>query len=89
MSTPSAHDGILVGVDGSPPSKVAVDWAAREALLRNLPLTLIHVIPSPTVAMWSEVPPPQTWQCSWRRTARRCCAMRAGSQSRQPRDVTR
>ena len=59
MSTPSAHDGILVGVDGSPPSKVAVDWAAREALLRNLPLTLIHVIPSPTVAMWSEVPPPR------------------------------
>ena len=58
MSTPSAHDGIVVGVDGSPPSKVAVDWAAREALLRNLPLTLIHVIPSPTVAMWSEVPPP-------------------------------
>ena len=51
MSTPSAHDGIVVGVDGSPPSKVAVDWAAREALLRNLPLTLIHVIPSPMVSM--------------------------------------
>ena len=49
MSTPRTHHGIVVGVDGSPPSKVAVDWAAREALLRNLPLTLIHVIPSPMV----------------------------------------
>jgi nucleotide-binding universal stress UspA family protein len=51
MSTPRTHHGIVVGVDGSPPSKVAVDWAAREALLRNLPLTIIHVIPSPMVPM--------------------------------------
>ena len=58
MSTAEPHHGIVVGVDGSPPSKVAVDWAAREAAMRNLPLTLIHVIPSPTVAMWSEVPTP-------------------------------
>ena len=51
MSTSRTHHGIVVGVDGSPPSKVAVDWAAREALLRNLPLTIIHVIPSPMVSM--------------------------------------
>ena len=51
MSTPTTHHGIVVGVDGSPPSKVAVDWAAREAPLRNLPLTIIHVIPSPMVSM--------------------------------------
>ena len=44
MSTPATHHGIAVGVDGSPPSKVAVDWAAREASLWGLPLTLIHVI---------------------------------------------
>jgi len=51
MSTSRTHHGIVVGVDGSPPSKVAVNWAAREALLRTLPLTIIHVIPSPMVSM--------------------------------------
>ena len=49
MSTSQTHDGILVGVDGSPPSKVAVDWAAREASMRDLPLTLVHVVPLPMV----------------------------------------
>jgi nucleotide-binding universal stress UspA family protein len=40
MSAPTMHRGILVGVDGSPASKVAVDWAARDAALRKVPLTL-------------------------------------------------
>ncbi len=59
MSTSPTHHGILVGVDGSPPSKVAVDWAAREASMRKLPLSIIHVIPSPAVRMWPEVPMPR------------------------------
>lgn len=50
--------GIIVGVDGSPASRVAVDWAAREASLRNLPLTLIHVIPWATLGMWPGLPMP-------------------------------
>jgi nucleotide-binding universal stress UspA family protein len=58
MSTARTHDGIVVGVDGSPPSKVAVDWAVREASLRSLPLTIVHIIPSPTVRMWPSVPMP-------------------------------
>jgi nucleotide-binding universal stress UspA family protein len=58
MSMPASHHGITVGVDGSPPSKVAVDWAAREASLRGLPLTLVHVIPSSLMRMWPEVPTP-------------------------------
>jgi nucleotide-binding universal stress UspA family protein len=59
MSTSPTHHGILVGVDGSPPSKVAVDWAAREAAMRGIPLSIIHVIQSPAVRMWPEVPMPR------------------------------
>ncbi|WP_137991055.1 universal stress protein [Streptomyces vilmorinianum] len=33
---------IVAGVDGSPESLAAADWAAREALHRRLPLRLVH-----------------------------------------------
>lgn len=36
---------ITVGVDGSPAARVAVDWAAREAILRGAHLRLVHVRP--------------------------------------------
>jgi nucleotide-binding universal stress UspA family protein len=58
MPTPTTHHGIAVGVDGSPPSKVAVNWAAREAALRGLALTLVHVAPSSLTRMWPQVPNP-------------------------------
>ncbi len=58
MATEVAKRGILVGVDGSPSAKVAVDWAAREAASRNLPLTLVHVSGPPVLMMWPEVPMP-------------------------------
>lgn len=35
--------GILVGVDGSGHSGKALEWAAREAALRNVPLTVLTV----------------------------------------------
>ena len=44
MATPATHRGILVGVDGSSASTVAVDWAASDAAMRNVPLTLITVL---------------------------------------------
>jgi nucleotide-binding universal stress UspA family protein len=44
MSGPISHSGILVGVDGSPASKYAVDWAARDAAMRNVRLTLVHAV---------------------------------------------
>jgi nucleotide-binding universal stress UspA family protein len=58
MARVRSHHGIVVGVDGSPASKVAVDWAARAASMRNVPLALVHVIPSPTVWTSPLVPIP-------------------------------
>ena len=43
MSDLSNHSGIIVGVDGSTCSNVAVQWAAREASMRNVPLKIVHV----------------------------------------------
>ena len=44
MSSRETHAGIVVGVDGSPSSRVATRWAAHEATMRNVPLTLVHVV---------------------------------------------
>ncbi|MEU9552045.1 universal stress protein [Streptomyces werraensis] len=41
---------VTVGLDGSPESRSAAEWAAREAKLRGLPLRLVHV--------WEPVPEP-------------------------------
>lgn len=64
MSTaPSAP--IVVGVDGSPESRVAVDWAAREAALHGLGLRMVHVLTPPAVMAFPEVPMPAgylNWQ---------------------------
>jgi len=57
MSPQQTHPGIVVGVDGSPSSTTAVEWAARDAEMRNVPLRLVYVVP-PMVATegWSEIP---------------------------------
>jgi len=47
MATPATHRAILVGVDGSSASTVAVEWAARDAVIRNVPLTLVNVLDPP------------------------------------------
>jgi nucleotide-binding universal stress UspA family protein len=65
MSATVKRYGIVVGVDGSAASEAAVLWAAREAAMRNVPLTLVHTfktfvptfpqIPMPSgVAEWQE-----------------------------------
>ncbi|MEU4144456.1 universal stress protein [Streptomyces parvulus] len=41
---------IAVGIDGSPESRAAAEWAAREAGLRDVPVRLLHV--------WEPVPEP-------------------------------
>ncbi|CAN5852733.1 universal stress protein TB31.7 [soil metagenome] len=54
MSTALTGQGIIVAVDASPSSKVATDWAAREAGQRHVPLTLVHVAPEPETDMWPD-----------------------------------
>ena len=56
--------GILVGVDGSTEALDAVRWAAHDAALRNVPLTLVHVV-NPAAPGSSHVPTPagfKQWQ---------------------------
>ena len=48
--------GIVVAVDGSPSSDAAVDWAARDAALRHVPLTIVHVQPADEVGPWLDFP---------------------------------
>lgn len=47
MSGQNKDFGILVGVDGSSYSHRAVRWATREATMRNVPLTVVHVVVTP------------------------------------------
>ena len=58
MATAASTQPIVVGIDGSPVSKVAVDWAARTAALRGVPLKLVHVLNPPVVMAFPEVPMP-------------------------------
>jgi nucleotide-binding universal stress UspA family protein len=67
MSRRPARLGIVVGVDGSPASAVAVEWAARDAEMHNAPLRMVCVVP-PAVAApegWAEIQAPSDyWE--WR-----------------------
>lgn len=61
MSVRHHRAGIVVGVDGSPSSISAVEWAARDAQMRNVPLSVTHVV-APIVAgtpAWAgiQIPP--------------------------------
>lgn len=49
MSAPMKPRGVVVAVDGSPASNAAACWAARDAALRNVPLTMVHAVVTPTV----------------------------------------
>jgi nucleotide-binding universal stress UspA family protein len=56
MTGHSTHPGVVVGVDGSPSSTMAVRWAAREATMRNVGLTLVHVSNPPAVRPAAPIP---------------------------------
>jgi nucleotide-binding universal stress UspA family protein len=64
MSSRNARLGIVVGIDDSPAARLAVQWAARDAELRKIPLTLVHAI-SPEVSTMLRTPLPaglMRWQ---------------------------
>jgi len=58
MSSSAAHHGVIIGVDGSSASQAAVRWAARDAALRHVPLTLVHVLLIPMASTWPELAMP-------------------------------
>ena len=51
MSSTTGEYGVLVCVDGSAASDAAVAWGTREAIMRHLPLTLMHAV-APVVVGW-------------------------------------
>jgi nucleotide-binding universal stress UspA family protein len=64
MSATEKRYGIVVGVDGSASSNFAVCWAARDAAMRNIPLTLVHMLRS-FVPTFPQIPMPNgvaVWQ---------------------------
>lgn len=65
MSASVNRHGVIIGVDGSAASNAAVCWAARDAAMRHVPLTVVHMVSAvvPTVpqmpvsfgvAVWQE-----------------------------------
>ncbi|RAU97393.1 universal stress protein [Mycobacterium colombiense] len=59
MSVPVKELGIVVAVDGSPASTVAAGWAAREAAMHSIPLTVVHAVSTPA-ATFPPVPYPES-----------------------------
>jgi nucleotide-binding universal stress UspA family protein len=59
MSESVKRLGIVVGVDGSAASNAAASWAAHQAAMRNVPLTVVHAVATPT-ATWPPVPYPES-----------------------------
>ncbi len=84
VSKLSTHPGVVVGVDGSPGSKVAVQWAAGDAELRNVPLTLVHVVPA-TAGTWLESSLVPTWMRGQRERGRQVLdeALKTAEETRQ------
>ncbi|OBB12218.1 universal stress protein [Mycolicibacterium setense] len=61
MSDHDVRHGIVVGVDGSASSDAAVAWAAREAVLRGVGLTLVNALPGAASPIWLDVALPQDY----------------------------
>jgi nucleotide-binding universal stress UspA family protein len=64
MSAPVNRHGVIVGVDGSAAANVAVCWAARDAAMRRVPLTVVHMVSAvvPTVPQMPVAAGVAIWQ---------------------------
>lgn len=51
----TTHYGVIVGVDGSAAGDAAIRWAAHDAAVRHVPLTLVHVLLMPVALTWPEM----------------------------------
>ena len=83
MSTDSDKRRIVVGIDGSPHSQVALRWAIEEARLRGLGLQIIHAFPA-LVTYWGTT---SSEYYPRRRRKRRKCSS-TPSPRRRPRTVS-
>jgi nucleotide-binding universal stress UspA family protein len=59
MSVTGKHLGIVVAADGSSASDAAICWAARDAAMRCIPLTVVHAVVTP-MATWPPIPYPDS-----------------------------
>lgn len=55
MSNAKTHPGVVVGIDRSGTTGTAVRWAAREAILRDVALTLVPVQPAPSFGSFARL----------------------------------
>ncbi|PRC53193.1 universal stress protein, partial [Mycobacterium sp. ITM-2017-0098] len=55
MTSDITRYGIIVGVDGSQQADVAVRWAAKEAMLSGVPITLMYLL-RPEIVTWPLAP---------------------------------
>lgn len=77
MKSQTGRHGIVVGIDGSPAAAAAVRWAAHDALLRRVPLTLFYAQSVATAPTWLDVPlSPDYWQIQDRQGAEVLAAAR-------------
>ena len=86
MSGSEKRYGIVVGVDGSAASNAAVFWAARDAALRNIPLTLVHMFNTFVPTVPADTDAERSWAMAG---GRRAPGSRAGGQDRPGRRAGR
>ncbi|MGV0745323.1 universal stress protein [Mycolicibacterium sp. XJ870] len=56
MTEHDARHGIVVGVDGSSASDAAIRWAAHDAALRRVPITIVYAQGAAFSGVWLDVP---------------------------------